>query len=207
MAAQPVRRFRAGSWGIEGKDRLLVPSQFVGAWRRSGLLISGKRRVDHCDVLWLQSEEWFADIRLPLIDGGSVDPADVVATHFSRPRAFIGRSSWDCPIFRWEHILDTADVVSRSDANMVQATAYGISEHGEWALEDGTTIKWCEEWTRLSASCPEVVMLDDMHRFEISCDTWTIQAIDHRPRGSLRICRSDFCDDRWMSIGSVASRR
>ncbi|MDT5315369.1 MAG: hypothetical protein QOE74_4389, partial [Mycobacterium sp.] len=42
---------------------MTLPVELVGAWRRVGLLIDGVRRVDYCDVLWLQSADWFADIR------------------------------------------------------------------------------------------------------------------------------------------------
>jgi hypothetical protein len=39
---------------------MALPVEVLGAWRRVGLVIDGVRRVDYCDVLWLQSADWFA---------------------------------------------------------------------------------------------------------------------------------------------------
>jgi hypothetical protein len=43
-----------------------VPIQLVGAWRRNGILVGGRRVVDCSDLIWLQRPEWFAGIRLPV---------------------------------------------------------------------------------------------------------------------------------------------
>src|SRR5262249_42042417 len=47
---------------------LRMDSFLVGAWTRSRLVVDGSRCVDQCQVLWLQTPSWYADIRVPCRD-------------------------------------------------------------------------------------------------------------------------------------------
>ena len=35
----------------------------AGAWRRSGLTVAGVAVAERCDVLWLQPDRWYPDMR------------------------------------------------------------------------------------------------------------------------------------------------
>jgi hypothetical protein len=70
-----------------------VDEFLVGAWTRSGLVVDGSRCVDQCQVLWLQTPVWYADIRLPC-PGGSMFEAGP-GTVFARPVASAGEATWD----------------------------------------------------------------------------------------------------------------
>ena len=59
--------------------------EFAGAWRRTDLHIGGRLR-DDADVLWLQTSEWYADLRIPHDDhGGPIE-------------AFAGPARWVEPL-------------------------------------------------------------------------------------------------------------
>src|ERR1700694_5523811 len=73
---------------------MTVPPMLVGAWRRSGLIIDGKRAVDHCDVIFLHTPECFIDIRLRL-DPTSTPPPDGLGAKFATEVAFAGIGIWD----------------------------------------------------------------------------------------------------------------
>src|SRR3984957_18148564 len=84
-----------------------VPIELVGAWRRSGLIWKGVRKVDYCDVVWLQTPEWFVDIRL-LIDKGATPPSEGVPSWCYKEFSFAGIASWDAPRITWDHLIDSS---------------------------------------------------------------------------------------------------
>ena len=72
---------------------LVLPLEFAGAWRRTDLHVGGRLR-DDADVLWLQTSEWYADLRIPHDDdGGPIE-------------AFAGPARWVDPYFTWMHHID-----------------------------------------------------------------------------------------------------
>src|ERR1700737_130259 len=69
--------------------QMAVPIELVGAWRRSGLLLDGGRKVDYDERVWLQTPECFVDIRL-LIDPKADIPTEGVPDFFYSEFAFAG---------------------------------------------------------------------------------------------------------------------
>jgi len=78
---------------VSGATDPVVPREFAGAWRRTDLHVGGQLR-DDADVLWLQTSEWYADLRIPHDDhGGPIE-------------AFAGPARWVEPYFTWLHHID-----------------------------------------------------------------------------------------------------
>lgn len=61
----------------------------AGAWRRASLTVDGAAVAERCDVLWLQTNRWYADMRVPF-DEAPPGTGGGPETHFARPRAFAG---------------------------------------------------------------------------------------------------------------------
>jgi hypothetical protein len=125
-----------------------LPVEFVGAWRRVGLVIDGVRRVDYCDVLWLQSADWFADIRTriqPGIGPSADDPHAPFATEFS----FAGTTEFTDPALHWIHTLDTRGEAP-PDENPVAWQDELLVESGSFEWQD-RRVPFVEEWGHLGS--------------------------------------------------------
>jgi hypothetical protein len=122
---------------------MTVSEEFVGAWRRVGLVIDGIRRVDYCDVLWLQSSDWFADIRT-LIEPDRTLEVDHVQYPFAQEFSFAGTTEFKDPTLCWRHLLD-----SRGDApldeNSVAWQDRLLIESGFFESQ-GREVPFIEEW-------------------------------------------------------------
>lgn len=68
---------------------MTVPSQFVGAWKRVSLALGDGPPSEDSHVVWVQSDERYADVR--------VGP---------RPDAFAGTADWDGETMTWHHEID-----------------------------------------------------------------------------------------------------
>lgn len=184
------------------KDTSLLPEKLIGAWRRTGLIIDGQRRVDYCDVLWLQGEQWFADIRLRLNDQDP-QPGDGVAVDFATEGAFAGIARWSEPTMSWEHILDVRDEPP-TDVSPVKWQNGGIIEGGTMNWQ-GRQVPWAEEWVRLVDSSVEpVVTLADRY-IHITVGDYAIEIKDERPQGTFTATRYALVDGTWIKVGTVSS--
>jgi hypothetical protein len=125
-----------------------LPVELVGAWRRVGLVIDGARRVDYCDVLWLQSADWFADIRTriqPGVGPSADDPHAPFATEFS----FAGTTEFTDPMLHWIHTLDSRGEAA-PDENPVAWQDELLVESGSFEWQ-GRLVPFVEEWGHLGS--------------------------------------------------------
>jgi hypothetical protein len=176
-----------------------VPDRIVGAWRRVGLVVGGTRRVDHCDVLWLQGREWYADIRLR-IEPGSPAPTEGPAAVFAAERAFAGRAHWRDPEMTWEHSFDSAHGAGDPDVGRLSWAEGVMVEEGELG-GGGSRIPYVEEWLRLSAAAAEVAPVDGGVRVGVA--RWGIEVVDGGPDGDFTATRFTVDAGRWTPTGTI----
>jgi hypothetical protein len=170
----------------------------TGAWRRAGLIVDGVRVKDRCDVLWLQSQDWYADLRIPLPGAaGAAGPESV----FARAWAFAGTASWDPPLMTWEHHLDS-EPEPRADSNRLELDGTVAIERGEiwW---DGRAVPFCEEWQRISPLKVEMSVELDDNRAAIAVGPWRIVIHDQRPYGPFHARRYERDGGKWQACGSL----
>jgi hypothetical protein len=182
-------------------DRFLV-----GAWTRARLIVDGAQCRDQCRVLWLQTSDWFADLRIPSCPHDcSVGRPEAI---FARPWAFAGRASWEPPVMTWQHQLDSmrepiidSIPLDRKGDLLVEAGSF------KWA---GLDIPFREEWRRISQCDDEVSAQAGPNRIEVTVGAWRIVVEDEGPLGPFRASRLDFEDGAWRTTGTIlepASRR
>src|ERR1700722_5083193 len=124
-----------------------LPIELVGAWRRSGLILDGVRKVDYCDVIWLQTPTWFVDIRL-LIDPTVTPPTEGLPGFFYKEFCFAGVTSWDPPQITWDHKIDSS-LQPSVDSNPLIWEDGVVFECGT-ATVDGEPVPFIEEWLRMT---------------------------------------------------------
>jgi len=184
-----------------------VPPAFVGAWRRGGLVLDGTRCGDPAEVLWLQTGDWYADIRIPrppsrgsedLDNPGADDPAFL---HFAEPWAFAGTAEWDPPIMTWHHHLDI-HVHPASDANPLVQESGVLVERGtiDWS---GRSVAFAEEWYRLTPDNPQTAVEEGSKRIRIAVADWRITVEDTRPSGTFLAVREQRQAGRWQETGRL----
>jgi hypothetical protein len=177
-----------------------VPIELVGAWRRSGLLLNGVRKVDHCDVIWLQTTEWFADIRL-LIDPDAKVSGEGVPAFFYREFAFAGVGTWEPPLMTWDHRLDSS-LTPSLDANPL-TWRDGVAVETGSATVDGEPVEFIEEWLRMTGDDVICVATVDEHAARIEVGRFAIEIRDDRPTGAFVATRYEQRHGDWVVFGSV----
>lgn len=137
-----------------------------GAWRRVGLEVDGAEvALEHVTVVWLQSKEWFVDVRLPGDDAGAP---------LSGPMAFAGTAQWDHPWMTWSHLVDLpARSGPAADRGRLQFLDGLLVEDGSWEA-DGRSIVYRERWSRVGdGECSARVERDStMTRVRIAAGGW-----------------------------------
>jgi hypothetical protein len=179
---------------------MTVPVELQGAWRRSGLFLDGRRVVDYCDVLWLQTPEWFVDIRL-LIDPNAIVASGGVPDFFYAPWAFAGVTSYDAPTVTWEHRFDSHPG-SHLDSNPIRWQDGIALEEGHATIGD-TPCTYAEEWLRMTGD--DVTWRADVDgtRARIEVGRFAVDLSDDRPSGSFRAARCERAGDGWAEVGAV----
>jgi hypothetical protein len=177
-----------------------VPPGLVGAWRRSGLLVDGVRQVDYCDVIWLQTPEWYADIRLR-IDPAATPPTEGVAAMFAAEIAFAGTGNWSQPIMTWNHALDSS-LEPAVDANPITWEDGVAVERGRVRFE-GRDVPFVEEWLRTTGDDVTWSATHADRRVRVEVGRWAIEITDDRPGGRFVATRSERDGDGWIEHGSV----
>jgi hypothetical protein len=182
---------------------MAVPQKIVGAWRRSGLLLDGVRHVDHADVIWLQTPEWYADIRLR-IDPKSVVPTDGVPDWFAAEFSFAGPAEWNDPVITWNHAIDMS-LEPAVDANPLTWEDGVAFERGTTEV-DGTPTPFIEEWLRMTDD--DVTWSADIGDKEarIEVGRFAIEIRDQRGTGgAFTSTRFHLVDGDWVEFGSVSA--
>lgn len=179
----------------------------TGAWRRSGLIVDGVTVTDRCNVLWLQTELWYADIRLPVRRSGAQPDDDGAFAAgpercFARPWAFAGKASWDDPVMTWHHHLDS-EANSEPDSNPLERSGSLILERGRIAWE-GRSVPFTEEWQRISPRDAEMCAEAKPGRITVTVGRWRIELADERPAGPFLAVRHERDESgAWRATGSL----
>jgi hypothetical protein len=180
---------------------MAVPIQLVGAWRRSGLLLDGVRQIDYCDVIWLQTPDWFVDIRLRI--DRTVSVPDGIPEFFYREFAFAGVTTWAPPIITWDHLIDSS-LEPDVDANPITWEDGVVIERGKVRL-GGREIPYTEEWLRMT---DDDVMWsaeagDKQARIEVG--RFAVAISDSRPDGGFVATRYEKQGSDWIKFGEVTA--
>jgi hypothetical protein len=179
-----------------------VDCELVGAWARSRLVVDGMPCVDFCQVLWLQTSDSYADIRVPqrLAEASARGPAAV----FARPWAFAGVATWEPPIMTWHHHLDSM-LQPNVDSNPLRRDGEMLVESGRfrWA---GLWIPFRAEWRKVSRPEDVAGARVEANRIQVTIGTWRIVVEDQRPSGPFRATRYELQDqdEGWRAKGSVS---
>jgi hypothetical protein len=181
---------------------MAVPPKIVGAWRRSGLILDRKRHVDHCDVLWLQTPEWYADIRL------RIDPTSTLpgtgASWFYEEFSSAGKAEWDAPVFTWNQVIhipaepaSVANSLTWADGVIVET---GKTEAG------GAEAVFSEEWLRMTGD--DVRWSADIGDKEarIEVGGYAVEIKDTRAAGGIySSIRFSKVGGEWVKLGEVTA--
>jgi hypothetical protein len=175
-----------------------MDSFLVGAWTRSRLIVDGSRCVDHCQVLWLQTAVWYADIRLPC-RAGSMSETGPEAV-FARPGACAGAATWKPPVMTWHHHLDSIESISDSNALHRQGDLLVEAGSFRWA---GLAIPFREEWRRISRLDDGASVQVDTKRIQVTIGQLRIEVEDQRPSGVFRATRQVLEKGAWQTRGTI----
>ena len=151
---------------------MTVPPELVGAWRRVGLTLDGRRLVDYCDVIWLQTPSWFADVRLRLAPDPAI-PADGVAAWLYAAAAFAGLATWSAPMMTWRHELDLYGSVPPG-TNRLRWDDGVLVEYGETEV-DGRPVAFSEEWLRMTGENVACSVRRDGPGLRVEVGRWAIE--------------------------------
>lgn len=177
----------------------------TGAWRRDGLVVDGERVADPCEVLWLQTPEWYADIRLPAPEVVVTDKGPTAL--FSEPWAFAGIASWDPPTMTWEHQFDSRPEAA-VDANPLVKVGELLLEEG-WVAHGERRVPYVEEWRKISTGNDPVSAVVRSDGVQVTVGPWRITIADLRPAGDFLAVRDELGPSGWSEVGrlSVPPRR
>jgi hypothetical protein len=173
----------------------------AGAWRRSGLTVDGVAVAERCRVLWLQTDRWYADMRVPCEPAG---PGILTGpeTPFARPWAFAGTATWEEPVMTWSHHLDS-EPDPEGDSNRLEPAGAIMVEKGriEW---EGRFVPFTEEWQRISPAGADMAAEAGENRIVVTIDRWRIEIVDDRPNGPFRAMRYERdVGGEWQLCGSL----
>jgi hypothetical protein len=180
--------------------QMTLPIELVGAWRRSGLLLDGVRTVDYCDVVWLQTPEWFVDIRL-LIDPKAEVPTDGIPEFFYKEFAFAGVTTWESPIITWSHMIDSS-LDPAVDSNPITWADGVVLENGS-APVGNRMVPFTEEWLRMTDDRVSWKADPGEKRARIEVGRFAVEIEDRRPQDNFRAVRYHQQSGEWVQFGEV----
>jgi hypothetical protein len=184
-----------------------VPEEFVGAWVRRSISLGGAPHAEWEDVVWIQADEHFADLRLPR---AGATPPDGVAPE---PWSFSGTTTWDPPTLTWHHSLDTRRVPGSGDPL--------ASDHGDvvWRTGDPSCgelvetghfgdVPYEEVWVRRVAPCAgDVLVLErpDGRGRLVRVGDHSIVVCDDRPAGGFAARYDQWDGAEWVAVRTLGS--
>jgi hypothetical protein len=165
-------------------------------------LLDGVRKVDYCDVIWLQTPEWFVDIRLR-IDPHAVVPTSGVPSFFYAEFAFAGIGTWEAPRMTWDHLIDSS-LNPSIDSNPL-TWEDGVAVETGKATVGGTEVTFVEEWLRMTGD--DVTWAADTtdHHARIEVGRFAVEISDARPAGGFTATRFELRSSGWVEVGSVTA--
>lgn len=179
---------------------MTVTPEIVGAYRRSGLLLDGKRYVDFSDVLWIQTPEWYVDIRYP-ISAELSPPVEGIPDWFYDTFSFGGTADWDGTNITWRHLIDTNPTGAVDCNPLVWADGVvlenGVTEVGE------VSGPFTEEWLRITEDGAPWTAQHDEGFIRVEVGTHAIEIRDERPTGECVATRFLLQGQTWVSVGQV----
>jgi hypothetical protein len=176
-----------------------IDSFLVGAWTRSRLVVDGARCTDRSHALWLQTTDWFADVRLPSRSRGPVACGPEAA--LTRPRAFAGTATWEPPVMTWHHQLDyLGDPISESMALNHEGGLLIEAGYLKWA---GLIVPFRQEWRRISQPADEISAEGSKRRIQVTIGPRRILIVDDRPDGPLRASVLTLSGATWLTSGML----
>lgn len=119
---------------------MTVPHRFVGVWRRVGLGVDGGPVRPAGDVVWVQADAQFADLRVGA----------------SETRAFAGIATWSAPSMTWSHDVDVPSPgrhPAPPDTGLLEGEADDLVERGSWR-RGGRQESYVEHWRRIGSAGP-----------------------------------------------------
>jgi hypothetical protein len=179
-----------------------VPARFRGAWTRVSLAVDGAPPSEHADVVWLQTERDYADLRVPHLGYG-----DIVA-----PMSFAGTTTWTDPFLRWGHHLDLDPGRGPGDADVGRVRWAGddLVETGEFA-DGGRRVAYEEVWRRLpnAGGGAECLWSDERTCVTVRVGDHALTIADERAGGGhFRACYRIRHDGSWcveLALGADAA--
>lgn len=113
-----------------------VPDALIGVWHRLSISIADAAPFEDSDVVWLQAQLCFADLRIPLDSRRSV----------TFPAAFSGQTAWQEPSISFHRDLDwqQSSIEDRAELRIDGDT---LIEHGMFTHEH-RRIPYVETWRR-----------------------------------------------------------
>jgi hypothetical protein len=180
-----------------------IDSKIIGAYRRSGLLLEGKRFVDFSDVLWIQTPECYVDIRYP-ISPDLVTPTDGVPEWFYGTFSFGGTASWDGTKITWNHLIDT-DPTGAIDSNPLVWDDGVVLENGTTELGEKTDVPFTEEWLRITQLDDPWSATHEDGYIRVEVGRHAIEIHDERPTGACVATRFVKDGDGWKPVGQVSA--
>lgn len=180
---------------------MTVPPRLVGAWRRAGVLIDGTRIVEEFDRLWLQTPQWFADIRLRIDQ--SRGPCDAgLPVFLSQEGAAAGTTSWADPIITWDKTIAVSAPPPGSDDSRPLTWADGVVAESGTTLVHGQEREFIEEWLRMTDDDVSWSTDVDDRRARVEVGRWAIEVRDDRPAGAYTATRFERDGDGWRPTGT-----
>jgi hypothetical protein len=180
---------------------MTLPIELVGAWRRSGLMFDGARHVDYCDVIWLQTPDWFVDIRL-LIDRSVTLPTGGIPGFFYKEFCFAGITGWDPPRITWDHRIDS-NLNPSVDSNPLTFED-GVAFERGLVTVDGREAPFIEEWLRMTDDDVKYSVETGDREARIEVGRFAVEIKDERPSGKFLATRYHADESGgWQVFGSV----
>lgn len=122
-----------------------IPNNLIGAWRRESFQMHGEEACETSSVIWLQTANRYADVRVSLPD------------HEERFESFGGTSDWKSPELTFNHCIDLND----DDVDIGVMTWDGDTLIEDATFEEnGEMVSMKERWVRQTDHAPHSVAME-----------------------------------------------
>ena len=168
------------------------------------LAVDGGAPTEHADVVWLQAERTYADLRIPRYGYGDIVPSMSSA----------GTTTWSDPFLCWSQDLDLDRGTDRSlgdgDVGRVRWDGEDLVETGE-LTDDGRVVSYTAVWHRVADGDGglESHWSPDGGCVLIRIGDHVLTIADDRPAGgAYRACYRTRHEGRWaveLALGAGAT--